>query len=165
MAAPPIEAPGVSPRLRRKTGWPAIVLIAFLSLVVLVETAVLASQDARIAALEDAGTLQGPAGPAGPPGPQGEPGPAGPAGPRGEQGPEGKQGPRGEAAVVESDGASSAPEAETGSELDAAPEPEPASAPFENCDAARTAGAAPVHAGDPGYGEHLDRDGDGVGCE
>ena len=37
-------------------------------------------------------------------------------------------------------------------------------APFENCDAARAAGAAPVRADDPGYGKHLDRDGDGVGC-
>ena len=36
---------------------------------------------------------------------------------------------------------------------------------FENCDAARAAGAAPVHAGDPGYRKGLDRDGDGVGCE
>lgn len=36
---------------------------------------------------------------------------------------------------------------------------------YRNCDAARAAGAAPVHAGDPGYGRHLDRDGDGVGCE
>lgn len=36
---------------------------------------------------------------------------------------------------------------------------------YENCDAARAAGAAPVHAGDPGYGSHLDRDGDGTGCE
>lgn len=36
---------------------------------------------------------------------------------------------------------------------------------FENCTAAREAGAAPVHRGDPGYGSHLDRDGDGVGCE
>lgn len=33
---------------------------------------------------------------------------------------------------------------------------------FRNCDAA---GAAPVHRGDPGYGPHLDRDGDGIGCE
>ncbi|MEQ8146002.1 excalibur calcium-binding domain-containing protein [Streptomyces sp. OP7] len=39
------------------------------------------------------------------------------------------------------------------------------SAYYENCDAARAAGAAPVHRGDPGYGSHLDRDGDGVGCE
>lgn len=36
---------------------------------------------------------------------------------------------------------------------------------FANCTAARAAGAAPVRAGDPGYGRHLDRDGDGVGCE
>ncbi len=36
---------------------------------------------------------------------------------------------------------------------------------FQNCDAARAAGAAPVHRGDPGYGGHLDRDGDGTGCE
>jgi hypothetical protein len=36
---------------------------------------------------------------------------------------------------------------------------------FANCAAARAAGAAPVRIGDPGYGRHLDRDGDGVGCE
>ncbi|MCY7404765.1 MAG: excalibur calcium-binding domain-containing protein [Cryobacterium sp.] len=36
---------------------------------------------------------------------------------------------------------------------------------FQNCTAAREAGEAPVHAGDPGYGRHLDRDGDGTGCE
>jgi len=36
---------------------------------------------------------------------------------------------------------------------------------FNNCDAARAAGAAPVRAGDPGYGRHLDGDGDGTGCE
>jgi hypothetical protein len=36
---------------------------------------------------------------------------------------------------------------------------------YENCDAARADGAAPVYAGDPGYASHLDRDGDGVGCE
>ncbi|MBJ7442230.1 MAG: excalibur calcium-binding domain-containing protein [Sphingopyxis sp.] len=38
-------------------------------------------------------------------------------------------------------------------------------AAFPNCTAARSAGAAPVRVGDPGYGRHLDRDGDGVGCE
>lgn len=27
------------------------------------------------------------------------------------------------------------------------------------------AGAAPVRAGQAGYGRHLDRDGDGIGCE
>nr|WP_265569284.1 excalibur calcium-binding domain-containing protein [Sphingomicrobium lutaoense] len=36
---------------------------------------------------------------------------------------------------------------------------------FANCVQARAAGAAPVKRGDPGYGRHLDRDGDGVGCE
>jgi hypothetical protein len=36
---------------------------------------------------------------------------------------------------------------------------------FANCSQARAAGAAPVRAGNPGYGRHLDRDGDGVGCE
>jgi hypothetical protein len=42
----------------------------------------------------------------------------------------------------------------------------PAPAPYyENCSAARAAGAAPVRVGQPGYGRHLDRDGDGVGCQ
>ena len=36
---------------------------------------------------------------------------------------------------------------------------------YANCTAARAAGAAPVRRGDPGYGRHLDRDGDGIGCE
>ena len=36
---------------------------------------------------------------------------------------------------------------------------------FANCSEARAAGAAPVRRGDPGYGPHLDRDRDGVGCE
>ena len=36
---------------------------------------------------------------------------------------------------------------------------------YANCTAARAAGAAPVRRGDPGYGSHLDRDNDGVGCE
>ena len=36
---------------------------------------------------------------------------------------------------------------------------------YANCTAAREAGAAPVRRGDPGYGPHLDGDGDGIGCE
>lgn len=36
---------------------------------------------------------------------------------------------------------------------------------FRNCTAARVAGAAPVRRGDAGYGPHLDRDNDGIGCE
>lgn len=43
--------------------------------------------------------------------------------------------------------------------------PSPAGAPFANCAAARAAGAAPVHRGDPGYSAKLDRDGDGIACE
>ncbi|WP_051787707.1 MULTISPECIES: excalibur calcium-binding domain-containing protein [Streptomyces] len=44
----------------------------------------------------------------------------------------------------------------------AEPEPE---VYYENCAAVRAAGAAPIHVGEPGYGRHLDRDGDGVACE
>lgn len=36
---------------------------------------------------------------------------------------------------------------------------------YENCADARAHGATPVRRGDPGYGRHLDRDGDGVGCD
>lgn len=36
---------------------------------------------------------------------------------------------------------------------------------FANCSEARAAGAAPIRRGQPGYGSHLDRDGDGVACE
>jgi hypothetical protein len=41
----------------------------------------------------------------------------------------------------------------------------PGSVYYANCDAARAAGVAPLHRGDPGYDSHLDRDGDGVACE
>lgn len=44
-------------------------------------------------------------------------------------------------------------------------DPVGSSVAFRNCKAARAAGAAPVRIGDPGYGTHLDRDGDGIGCE
>lgn len=46
--------------------------------------------------------------------------------------------------------------------------PAPTRAPgtaYANCSEARAAGAAPVRRGQPGYGSHLDRDNDGVGCE
>lgn len=36
---------------------------------------------------------------------------------------------------------------------------------YPNCAAARAAGAAPVRRGQRGYGSHLDRDNDGIGCE
>ncbi|MEK5431217.1 excalibur calcium-binding domain-containing protein [Lysinibacillus sp. FSL R7-0073] len=45
----------------------------------------------------------------------------------------------------------------------------PASTPqniyYKNCTQVRSAGAAPIRKGDPGYARHLDRDGDGIGCE
>lgn len=40
-----------------------------------------------------------------------------------------------------------------------------AGAYYSNCAAARAAGVAPLHTGDPGYRAGLDRDGDGIACE
>jgi LPXTG-motif cell wall-anchored protein len=37
--------------------------------------------------------------------------------------------------------------------------------PFKNCTAAYEAGYAEIEQGDSHYGKHLDRDGDGVGCD
>jgi excalibur calcium-binding domain-containing protein len=36
---------------------------------------------------------------------------------------------------------------------------------YANCSAAKAAGVAPLHRGDPGYASKLDRDGDGIACE
>lgn len=36
---------------------------------------------------------------------------------------------------------------------------------FRNCAEARAAGAAPLRRGQPGYGAHMDGDGDGIACE
>jgi hypothetical protein len=41
----------------------------------------------------------------------------------------------------------------------------PSSAYYGSCAAARAAGAAPLHVGEPGYRSGLDRDDDGVACE
>jgi hypothetical protein len=41
----------------------------------------------------------------------------------------------------------------------------PAEVSYANCDAARAAGKAPLHLGDPGYSSKLDRDGDGTACD
>ena len=41
----------------------------------------------------------------------------------------------------------------------------PANIYYKNCAAVKAAGKAPIRRGQPGYGSHLDRDGDGVGCE
>jgi Excalibur calcium-binding domain len=55
-----------------------------------------------------------------------------------------------------------------------APSPPPAAPPaaspntdvyYQNCTAARAAGAAPIQIGEPGYRTALDRDNDGVACE
>ncbi|GGL33112.1 excalibur calcium-binding domain-containing protein [Nocardia jinanensis] len=35
---------------------------------------------------------------------------------------------------------------------------------FKNCDEARAAGRAPIFRGEPGFGPHLDPDGDGFAC-
>lgn len=43
--------------------------------------------------------------------------------------------------------------------------PQPESVYYQNCAAARAAGAAPIYSGEPGYRSGLDRDGDGVACE
>lgn len=39
------------------------------------------------------------------------------------------------------------------------------SAYYRNCNAARSAGVAPLYVRDPGYRSELDRDGDGIACE
>jgi hypothetical protein len=44
-------------------------------------------------------------------------------------------------------------------------EPEARAVYYARCADARADGAAPIHAGEPGYARHLDRDGDGVACE
>lgn len=36
---------------------------------------------------------------------------------------------------------------------------------YRNCDAARAAGVAPLYAGEPGYRDSMDGDGDGIACE
>lgn len=36
---------------------------------------------------------------------------------------------------------------------------------YRNCAEARAAGAAPILRGQPGYGPHMDGDGDGIACE
>jgi hypothetical protein len=47
-----------------------------------------------------------------------------------------------------------------------APAPtQPVTEPYANCAAARAAGAAPLHRGDPGWSDSMDGDGDGVACE
>ncbi|TDV56623.1 excalibur calcium-binding domain-containing protein [Actinophytocola oryzae] len=72
-------------------------------------------------------------------------------------------------AVVEAPPVTQAPPVTATPPVEVAPVPEqpaePPSAYYANCAAARAAGAAPLHAGEPGYRAGLDRDGDGVACE
>jgi hypothetical protein len=56
--------------------------------------------------------------------------------------------------------APASPRSETPSRLFGAPD-----GAYRNCSEARAAGAAPIRIGEPGYGPHLDRDGDGIACE
>jgi len=44
-------------------------------------------------------------------------------------------------------------------------EPKPVGHPPRNCAEARRWGIAPMHEGDPNYGEWMDGDGDGIACE
>ena len=53
----------------------------------------------------------------------------------------------------------------TATSTPAANAPPPAAVYYKNCTAVRVAGAAPIHAGDPGWQTKFDGDGDGVGCE
>ena len=54
------------------------------------------------------------------------------------------------------------PSSETAPAVDADRE---SSVYYPGCNAARAAGAAPIHAGEPGYREEMDGDGDGIACE
>jgi len=49
--------------------------------------------------------------------------------------------------------------------VDGSAEPSPDVQPYADCAAARAAGAAPLHRGDPGWSDGMDGDGDGVACE
>jgi hypothetical protein len=74
------------------------------------------------------------------------------------------------APVVAPDGAPppAGSSAASGASADSAGADGPGSRPdgaFANCTEARNAGAAPVRDGEPGYGPHLDGDGDGIACE
>lgn len=72
-----------------------------------------------------------------------------------------------EAARVAEEQAAAEAAAKAAEEAEAARKAEEANVAvyYKNCSEARAAGAAPVYRGDPGYGKHLDRDNDGIGCE
>lgn len=49
--------------------------------------------------------------------------------------------------------------------VDSAPKAAVTGWSYRNCAEARRASAAPLHRGAPGYGAHMDGDGDGIACE
>jgi hypothetical protein len=57
------------------------------------------------------------------------------------------------------------PPPQTTEQAPPAPDPGPANVYYKNCAAARAAGAAPIHVGEPGYRSALDADHDGIACE
>jgi len=63
-----------------------------------------------------------------------------------------------------STGSTSAP-APTSTSTPPATSPSDSTVYYANCTAAKTAGAAPLYQGQPGYRPAMDRDGDGVACE
>lgn len=73
--------------------------------------------------------------------------------------------PRPTVTVTETETVEAEPAYDSGSSNDDSGSSGSGSAYYQNCAAARAAGAAPVRRGEPGYGRHLDRDGDGVGCD
>ena len=64
-------------------------------------------------------------------------------------------------------GATAAPASAPATTRSSAPPSRPSggSVYYQNCSAARAAGAAPIRRGEPGYASKLDRDNDGVACE
>lgn len=50
-------------------------------------------------------------------------------------------------------------------DVSAPPTARPEQPCYSGCDAARAAGVAPIHEGEPGYREEMDGDGDGIACE
>lgn len=72
---------------------------------------------------------------------------------------------KGNPAPTPADNPAPAPSSAPVNPAPAADNPAPSDVYYENCTAARAAGAAPLHTGDLGYRAAMDRDKDGVACE
>jgi hypothetical protein len=70
-----------------------------------------------------------------------------------------------QARIAELEAAAAAPPVQESVAVPEPPAPVESSWSYANCTEARANGAAPVYRGQPGYGSHLDRDNDGIGCE